>query len=209
MKLRQIASTIFLLALTMQAGFSQNASTIIEKALNNYKTSNGVKADLKIQAQQMGSNADTFDATLQMNGDKFMLSTPQTDTWYDGTTQWVLLKNNHEVNITTPQGDELDQINPIRLLSSYSKNYSVESLGKKGNNIEIIKLTPKTKSQLKSITISFDTAINQISNLLVIDKNNAKIDIQVNSWKTQQKQPESAFRFIDSNYPDIEIIDLR
>ncbi|MGL5561717.1 MAG: LolA family protein [Tannerellaceae bacterium] len=209
MKLRQITSTIFLLALTMQAGFSQNASTIIEKALNNYKTSNGVKADLKIHAQQMGSNADTFDATLQMNGDKFMLSTPQTDTWYDGTTQWVLLKNNDEVNITTPQGDELDQINPIRLLSSYAKNYSVDYLGKKDNNTEVVKLTPKNKSQLKNITITFNAATNQISQLVVIDKNNAKIDIQVNSWKTQQKQPESAFRFIDSNYPDIEIIDLR
>ena len=209
MKLRQIISSIFLLALTAQAGFSQNTSSIIEKALNNYKTSNGVKANLKINAQQATGNTDTFDATLQMNGDKFMLSTPQTDTWYDGTTQWVLLKNNDEVNITTPQGDELDLINPIRLLSSYSQNYTVDYLGKKGNNIEIIKLTPKAKSQLKNITITFDVTTNQISTLQVVDKNNVKIDILVNSWQTQQKQPESAFRFIDSNYPDIEIIDLR
>lgn len=62
-----------------------------------------------------------------MKGNKFKIEIPDAITWFDGTTQWVYIKDTDEVNITNPTGDELQAIS--RLYSSiYIRKDSISDI---------------------------------------------------------------------------------
>ena len=55
--------------------------------------------------RSVGQNAEeSFEATIEMKGDKFTLVTPDALTWFNGTTQWTYVERNDEVNVTNPYG---------------------------------------------------------------------------------------------------------
>ena len=58
----------------------------------------------------------TQEGTLLLKGNKFHLNTGDVETWFDGKTQWSYLRQNEEVNVSTPTPEELQSINPQHLL---------------------------------------------------------------------------------------------
>ena len=67
----------------------------------------------------MTANGQTAKGTLKMSGDKFFLTLPNARIWYDGRTLWSLDSSTKEVNISEPMPEELAQVNPMIIISSY------------------------------------------------------------------------------------------
>jgi len=119
---------IALFAIALLLGLSgpvaaQQAEAILDKASQKYKESNGISAAFNLQIRS-GANqkAEVIEGSIQMKGDKFTLKTPQSYTWYDGATQWVYMEQTEEVNVSKPEGDELQFTNPAVLLNTYKKD---------------------------------------------------------------------------------------
>ena len=193
---------------------AQNASEILDKAAQAYEQSQGIKANFSLHTSipQQGVS-ESFEGTIQMRDDKFKLETPDMITWYDGSTQWAYVVRTEEVNVSTPGGEELQFTNPAVLLRSYKKGFKATYRGtsttRQAKSAYDIVLTPKGKSDIRTIEVQVEKVTGFPASFTITDKNDATYSIHIRDWQTKVNQPDSFFTFNESDYPDAEVVDLR
>ena len=185
---------------------AQNAISILDKAASAYEDSNGLTAYFTMQTRSdVQKVSESFDGTVDIKGDKFVLKTPDMITWFDGTTQWSFVERNEEVNVSTPTGEELQATNPALLLRSYKKGFTASN-GKSAYDIELV---PKKKSDLIRVELQIEKFSGLPASIAVFSKNGISSTIRISKMETGVNQPDSYFVFNEKDYPDAEIIDLR
>lgn len=195
-------------------GWAQSATSILDKAASVYEDSNGLKAHFTMQTRSdVQKVSESFDGTIDIKGDKFVLKTPDMITWFDGTTQWSYVERNEEVNVSTPTGEELQATNPALLLRSHKKGFSAtlkgESTAPNGKAAYDIELTPKKKSDIIRVELQIEKFSGLPASIAVFVKNGLSNTIRIGKMETGVNQPDSFFVFNEKDYPDTEIVDLR
>jgi outer membrane lipoprotein-sorting protein len=189
-----------------------SADAILEKSAKAYQDAKGISASFSIRTQA-GSTVESAEGIINMQGEKFALSTPGILTWYDGRTQWVYLQDANEVNISSPEGDDLRMTNPIVLIRDYRKGfrsaYKGEATGTSGRMVHHLELTPSGKSDISAIELHIDKANSLPSYIRINMKNGTYSAIRISNLKTGLSRAEGFFSFPKADYPDAEIIDLR
>lgn len=201
--MNRIYTLFVLLMLTLSVSAQQDAKAkaILDKTFDTYNKSGGIS--ITFGGSQNG--------TLLLKGKKFQLSTSDVTTWFDGQTQWSYLKQNEEVNISTPTPEELRAINPYTWLSLYKQgfNYRYSGVktqnGKQGNEIV---LTPQTKQDIQSITLLISSDYEPIY-IGILSAEGQKQEFIVRSYQTRLQLGDETFRFEKKKYPEAEIIDMR
>lgn len=193
---------------------AQNATSILDKAAAAYENSNGISATFALHTRSEVQNiSESFEGTINMKGDKFTLVTPDMTTWFDGTTQWTYVERNDEVNVSTPTGDELQFTNPALLLRMYKKGFTPKYIGEStapnGKSAYDIELTPKKKGDIVKVELQIEKFSNFPATIKVEAKSGISNTIQISKLQTGVNQPDDYFVFKESNYPDVEVIDLR
>ncbi|WP_455643907.1 LolA family protein [Parabacteroides sp.] len=193
---------------------AQNAISILDKAASAYEDSNGLTAYFTMQTRSdVQKVSESFDGTVDIKGDKFVLKTPDMITWFDGTTQWSFLERNEEVNISNPTGEELQATNPALLLRSYKKGFTAkykgESTAPNGKAAYDIELTPKKKSDIVRVELQIEKFSGLPASIAVFSKNGISNTIRIGKMETGVNQPDRFFVFNEKDYPDAEIVDLR
>lgn len=193
--------------------YAQSAVTILDKASSVYERSNGIDVSFKMITRAPNRGVDETEGVIQMKGDKFVLETPDSRTWFNGTTQWTYVDRNEEVNITNPTGEELRQTNPALLLNSYKKDFTATNKGEStafnGKVVYDILLIPKKKGDIVLVELQIEKYSSLPVSVTVETKNGVRSTIQISKIKTGINQSDRTFSFNDSEYPDAEIIDLR
>lgn len=193
---------------------AQKAEALLDKAAAAYESSNGLKASFaaNIRHEKQGVS-ESFEGTIQMKGDKFVLITPDTRTWYDGTTQWTYVVRTDEVNLSNPTGDELEFTNPMTLLRSYKKGFTLSYIGQStsdnGKMADDVMLTSKKNGDVAKVEVQIERATSLPVRLTVTLKNGMCSVIRIRKMQTEISQPEHVFRFNPADYPGVTEIDLR
>jgi outer membrane lipoprotein-sorting protein len=194
---------------------AQKAETILDKAATAYEKSNGLSAAFtaNIRAEKQ-SVSESFEGTIQMKGDKFVLITPDTRTWYDGATQWTYVARTEEVNLSNPSGEELQFTNPMTLLRTYKKgfrlSYTGESTADNGKMADDVQLTSsKISSDIEKIELQIDRTTSLPARITVTMKNGLRSFIRISKMQTGVNQPDDVFVFHPADYPGVEEVDLR
>lgn len=195
-------------------GQAQDAVSILDKAASVYEESGGLTASFTMQARsEVQKVSESFEGTVDIKGDKFVLKTPDMITWFDGKTQWSYVERNDEVNVSIPSGEELQATNPALLLRSYKKGftarYKSESTAPNGKAAYDIELTPKKKSDILRVELQIEKYSGLPASITVFAKNGVSHTIRIGQIKTGVNQPDSFFVFNEQEYPDAEVVDLR
>lgn len=201
--MNRIYTLFFLLMLTLSLSAQQDtkAKNILDKTVEKYNQSKGIS--VIFGGSQSGK--------LLLKGEKFQLTTQDVTTWFDGQTQWSYLKQNEEVNISTPTPEELRAINPYAWLSLYKQGFNYRYLGVKtreGKQGHEIVLTPQTKQDIQSITLLIGSDYEPIY-IGILPTEGQMQEFIVHNYRTQLNLNDNAFRFDKSKYPNAEIIDMR
>jgi outer membrane lipoprotein-sorting protein len=205
-----------LLAAGLLAGIltasAQHAGGILDKAASVCNQPGGITASFVMQTRSP-QLSESFEGVIHIKGDKFALSTPDIKTWYDGLTQWTYMEHTGEVNITTPEGDELQLTNPGILLRTYQKGFTAayqgEGTATNGKAAYIIALTPKTKTDITRVEVQIEKHSSLPVRIHVEMKNKLSNTIQISDIKTSVNRPDSFFSFPKADYPEAEVVDLR
>lgn len=201
--MNRIYTLFFLLMLTLSLSAQQDtkAKDILDKTVEKYSQSKGIS--VIFGGSQSGK--------LLLKGEKFQLTTQDVTTWFDGQTQWSYLKQNEEVNISTPTPEELRAINPYAWLSLYKQGFNYRYSGVKtreGKQGHEIVLTPQTKQDIQSITLLIGSDYEPIY-IGILPTEGQMQEFIVHNYRTQLNLNDNAFRFDKSKYPNAEIIDMR
>ena len=151
---------------------------------------------------------------IQLKGEKFMLKTSETTTWFDGKTQWSYMVRNDEVNVSNPTQEELQQINPYTFLYMYQKGFSYK-LGTvkvyQGKAVREVILTANDKKQeLESITLYVTKSTYEPVYIQLQQRGQkTRNEITVTAYQTGLDYADHVFTFDRKAYPTAEVIDLR
>lgn len=206
--------TLFAIISFTQIVSAQDARAILDKASDAYNKAGAVTAKFTLDAKDTRAKTTySYDGTAYMKGNKFKIEIPDAITWFDGTTQWVYIKDTDEVNITTPTGEELQAISPSVLFNIYKKGFNLKYLGEKkvaGKSFYEIELTPQKKgTEFTKIVVEINKVNNLFSKIAVTDKSGIENILTIKSYQTGTNLADTMFQFNKKDYPSAEVIDLR
>lgn len=220
MRLRGILNIVLAMFLAVssvsiyaQEAKDPKAMTLLDKA---YKVIDGnnsysIKFTLDVKNNQNGKK-QKMKGSVDMKAEKFKLSVAGIDTYFDGTTEYVYMKDNNEINISTPDKEQLKSLNPLYILRSYKDGYKMQYIGVDKTpmgTIEIVDLFPEDlKSQYARVTLSLDATSLLPVCVHVQGKNGVNTIVSVDEMK-KMVFVDSDFVFDTAKYSDVEIIDLR
>lgn len=201
MKRIYILLILFITIFSVSAQQANKAREILDKTAESYRQAGGISI----------SFSGSQDGKLLLMKDKFHLITDDIETWFDGKTQWSYLKQNDEVNITTPTPEELQTINPYMLLSVYQQGFNYQYHGtttRNGKQGDKVVLTPKNKQELQSITFEVSKNFEPLY-ICIKTSNGQKQEFIIHSFRSHLNLHDNAFQFNPKEHPHVEIIDLR
>ena len=190
--------------------YSQNGkcNTLLDRVIKEYDNSNGVSANFNISTKSNGYVSE-IKGKIVLDGTKFAFTTDEMECGYDGKTLWTYIKNNEEINLSSPEDDEIININPYLLLKNYNTRFKC-SFDSKNGDLETIILSPKnTSDNISSVKVTLNSKLLYPSIIEVMNKDNSKIVIKVLDYNNKTNIDKSKFSFNEKQYTNIEIIDLR
>ena len=179
------------------------ADEILTDATGRYQTVKSISAQFSMQ-----DNSGMVSGDIVISGDRFHLETPVLKVWYDGRTQWTLVTETNEVNVTEPTVEELQQVNPFAIISAFRNNYKASLLKSTANEYKI-QLVPISSSGVTSVILQLNRPTLYPKSVEIHSKNTSPIVINVKNVSEGKSLPIGAFMFNQSQYPEAEIIDLR
>ena len=206
--------SILFFSATLYAQSSAESKAILDKASQLFEQSEGVKLSFVLAPDSPdGGNFEPQEGVAFIKRNKFKLDMPYSTTWFDGTTQWVLLKDANEVNISSPAAEDLVSISPLGLLNMYKTNYTLKSPTTRtfnGNATTEIELTPINKRQdFERLTIAIDKKTNSVVMVRFTTRDGNKNKLTISNYNSNNKYTNDLFKFNKNNHPGVEIIDLR
>ena len=206
---------IFLMFLSVLscAVYAQKADDILNKSTEAYKKANGIKVDFHLNSKSDKQNiSESFEGKIEMNGEKFLLTTADMIVWFDGKTQWTYIAQNEEVTVSEPTSDELHQINPLILLSNYKKNFKASYIGESSlpnGKAFKVKLSSKDKKNGETVELEVDKKTYLPVRIVADLGNGFKTTIAIRHLEADVNYSSSYFVFKKAVFPQAEIIDLR
>ena len=198
--MKKIVFSLMLLVASMTT-MAQTARQVLDKAAKTVTSDSGVKADFKL-TNSLGST----NGTIAIKGVKFHATTPQAIVWYDGKTQWTYMKNNDEVNVTTPTAAQQQAINPYTFINLYKKGYKM-TMNKTASAFTVHLTAEEASRKIQELFITVDKKSYQPTQVKMLQgKKWTTFDI---SGIKKQQIADATFRFNQKDFPTAEVIDLR
>lgn len=190
-------------AVTMQA--ATTASQVLQRSAQKLRSMPSLTADLNIAGQQGATSAK-----ILMSGEKFALtSSGAQSVWYDGKTQWVYNPEVDEINISTPTAEEITQINPFKIISSFQKWYNARLL-KSDASTYVVQLIPIDKhSDFNKLVITFNSTTYLPVKVVLDTRSMGTATVKISNIKEGAKVAASRFSPAAKDYPTTEFVDLR
>lgn len=214
--MKRLASILLVLSVSLAAiaQDSPQSRAMLDKLYSAYMTSGGVKLTFTTSIGEAGAKVyESQKGDAFIKGIKFRLETNEMNIWFDGTTQWVLLKDVNEVNVSNPTESELATVSPLAMLGIYKNGYSLKApVAKTVDNkkVQTIEMTPVSENRdIKSITVAIDVTKNQLVQIILITRNDLLTKIDIADYNDNFKFDDSEFIFSKSKHPGVEIVDLR
>ena len=102
-----------------QAQISKSITKVLDNCAKTFKSAGDVKAQFVATQFEGRDEIGSSRGTISISGKKLFIDNGGVKIWYDGKTQWSLVSDNKEVNITEPSPQERSQMNPYSFLSIY------------------------------------------------------------------------------------------
>ena len=195
---------IFALSLMMACAttFAQTAKEVLDKTASAVSNPSGISANFK-----MAGGMGNVSGTIAVKGKKFQATTAVATVWFDGKTMWTYMKNNEEVNITTPNETQLQRINPYNFINLYKKGYDITM--SKSSTSYTVHLTAQAQNnnKIQEMFITVDKKSYHPTQVKML-QGTKWTTFDISNLKTQ-KLADTTFTFNAKDFPSAEVIDLR
>jgi outer membrane lipoprotein-sorting protein len=214
MKISITLLATLLLSLPLLSQNDAASKAILDKAFAGFEASKGIRLSFQTTIMESdGTEYPSESGVAYIRGNRFKLVMETMDIWFDGVTQWVLIKEANEVNISNPTRQEIAAVSPLALLGMYKSGYSLKapvSATVNGKNVYQIQMTPTAGNKdFTSVVASIDKKSHTLVQVILTTVNGVKTKIDITGYNPDHQFDEPFFRFDKALYPDVEIVDLR
>lgn len=162
-----------------------------------------VNKDMDIDEKKTGS--------IFVKGDSYRVEMEGQIIISDGTTIWTYLVDSQEVMVSDVEEDD-EGVSPTKILTTYNEDYkaSYDHDNKyKNADLKMIILKPNDGKQFEKMSILLNEKNLSLESFSVYDKNENVFTYYIINLLANLDLPASTFSFDVSQYPDVEVIDMR
>lgn len=190
------------------------AKTILDQVSAKTKAYKSIEAEFAIIIENKQEKInDSKKGKIFIKSNKYKVDLAISTIFNDGTTQWTYMKDPNEVNITTPDPNDDNTLNPAKLFTIYEKGYKVRFIKEKfekNRALYEIELYPiDLKKDFSKITIMIDKQKMQLFSMKRFGKDGTDYYIEIIKMDTDKEMADGMFTFDKTKYPKVEINDMR
>jgi len=185
--------------------FAQNAAQarkVLDRTAALVGRKGGASANFSISSSKIGKTS----GSIAIKGRMFYAHTPKATVWYNGKTQWTLMRKTNEVNITTPTEAQRMRMNPYAFITMYKQGYKMGMTKKGGNYVIHLTATSRQRS-VSEMYLTVNSRTYQPS-MVKMREGSTWSTITIFNFKAKNL-PTSMFTFRAKDFPKAEVIDLR
>ena len=191
------------------------AKAVLQRLTQTYEGYKTIRTDFTLhiqQPQQTDNYTESGALIMEPATHKYRITTGNQDMISDGKIQWVVLKEEKEVQVT--EADHTgESISPANIFSFYNKGYKYVSAPDEqinGSQLAVIELSPEdTQNPYFKIKLRIRKSANLIYDATIFDKSGVKYTYVLKNMKANQPITPNTFTVQQADYPDYEIVDLR
>lgn len=203
--MKRLCLLIAIACVALVGSSNPTAQSVLNDAAKRLTASSGTTATFIIADTDAGSITGNIAAAA----DKFIFSVEETTTVFDGTTQWTISHDVEEVSIYEPTPDEIQQINPLDIIKTWSNYYNAK-LVSSPTGTRRVELTPKTRGNAFSkILITFNSSTMLPTTIAMTMADGGSAHVEITNIKLNQTIPASRLKVRQADYPGYEFIDMR
>lgn len=206
--------TMFFISNSLTGQQDEKAGNILDQLSEKISSAPSVSIDFSIIISVTQDEfSDEYDGEVKMKGNKYKLNIMGMESWFDGSSTYTYMPDANEVIISDPDEDGGLMSNPTEIFTLYHEEFNyrlANELTMEGKKLFEIDLYPLDRNH------NFHTVklfINQDDYLLhsavIASKDGNRYTLIVNDLDNSSNIPDSFFVFNESDYPDLEIIDMR
>ncbi|TCO06931.1 LolA family protein [Natronoflexus pectinivorans] len=217
--MKKIIATSLILFSILAMATSQDpavfrAREILDKVSEKTRSYKTIKADFTFTLDNLQAQVtDSHDGSILIKGDKFKIDLMGVETFNNGNTMWMFMRDVNEVNISDPEMMEDDLLNPATIFTIYEEGFRYIHAGEstiKGKTVDIIDLFPDKRNQpYTRIKLYIYRDSLQFAKIEQIGRDGTNYIIDINKMETNLTVDDSTFSFDASKHPGVEVVDLR
>lgn len=186
----------------------QKAKTILDQLSDKTKSYTSIEAKFTNTFSSTVTDInESQSGTLYLKDDAYRLEMEAQTIICDGETNWIYLPDDEEVNITEID-DEENELNPSKIFTIYENGYKYKFVREDGKNYHI-DLFPEESGPFTKVELFINKSKMQISSFTMIDKQGSHFKYVIDSFVTNKEMNNDFFVFKTSDYPNVDVIDLR
>ena len=207
-----IAVMIVMVGATVFGQSKKSADEILKEVSEKTKSFSSIRINFTYNMDNPNAKVhESESGTLLVKGDQYRLDIAGQLVISDGATVWTYISDVNEVQINEVDDDE-SILTPNRLLTAYSSDYKAKLTGEvtKGGRVQyVLELKPQADKSFTNVELNIDKELMRIARLAIQDRNGNTFSYIVNKFDTDVPVKDSDFKFNTTDYPGVEVIDMR
>lgn len=190
---------------TEQGAVDQKADALLKRAAAQFGNVNFKVTASMLDAQKK----ETLRQTAQVLYCKgcYRVSVADQEVICDGKTVWQWNKTAREVAVTNMSTDDVDLMNPARLLKNYDKSFRAKYI-RTDEGVALVDLQPRSARSFHKIRLFMNEKSGQLQRMEVHKYDSSREVYEITEFK-RASTPAAKFTFDPSQHAGVEIIDMR
>lgn len=209
-----LASLFVLLTFTSFSQEDKKAKDILDKLSAKTKSYSTIRTEFDYNLNNKDKKINTTQKwKLWLKGEKYRLDMGDQLIISDGKTVWKYLKNDKEVEISNQTNKE-EAMNPKNIFTMYEKGFKYKYVKEEKDGaktvhlIDLFPTNPKEK-EFSSVRLFIDKVALQATKMEVKAKNGNVYTYFIKAFVPNENMAESQFTFKETDYPGVDVNDLR
>lgn len=195
---------------------AQTGNNLLDRVADLYKNFKTIQADFDFRYfrndQDQTGQSESGSLLLDQRTGKYRITTAGQLLISDGKSQWAVLHDADEVQITAVDHTS-GSITPFNVFSFFTEGYTHKQLTgerERGIPLDVIELIPDDRRKnFSKIILRINRTNNQVHDVTIFDKNKSRYSYQIKNLETNPVIADSKFMFDKNEFPGMEIVDLR
>lgn len=150
---------------------------------------------------------ESASGTAYMQGEAYKMEIEGQQIISDGKTLWTYLIDDEEVMVSNPKDDD-NIITPIKLLTTYDKDYTMKYGKSSEKGIKVVEMS-NPKGEFSKVTLKINEAKLEIVSATISNRSGDAFTIKIKKTVFDQNLDAKFFTFDEKAHPKVDVIDMR
>ena len=206
--MRRILYVLLLMSPFMLSA-QDNASAFLDKAVAKLKADAAVHMDYGYAVYDEDGKLVLEDTgVIRIDGNWYSLLMDNMKVWCDGNTQWSYMRDVNEIYVTSAASEEAQNLSPLNMMEKFRK-VSSPAIKIENGKVVVTLSNGSGEAEINKVVLRFDGSSNRLEGMSIYMTNAGRVEIELSNYAAKCKFAESSYVCPVSNFPGVEVVDMR